>query len=240
VSKMATGKRGQTRSRQSPLDEFTREIDEADREYIEELVGYNNWDQFRGECPSDPDSLTCCDDAESFAPFGGPVLPSQRFFAHHTGLRREIETPDDNEDDDRERQDELEDEIRIWYQRHGTNGSSRKGYDRPFVFVAEKYGDDVGALQTSEFFAASELLRIQRLVQRDEFRGKFRTKEGTRKFIEGIRNWGDMTDKELDTPIREMVGDPLVDPWEWDSARKAEAIRKSLAEDGFDPLKPEE
>lgn len=236
---MATGKRGQARSHQSPLDELTRGIDEDDREYIKELVGYNNWDQFRGEYPSDPDSPTCCDDAESIAPFGGPVLPSQHFFAHHTGLRREIETPDDNEDDDRERWDELEDEIRIWYQRHGANGSNRNGYDHPFVFMAEKYGDDVGALQTSELFAASELLRIRRLVQRYEFRCKTRAKGGMRRFIEGIRTLGDMTDKELDTPIREIIGDPLVDPWEWDSARKAEAIRRSLAEDGFDHLKPE-
>lgn len=84
----------------SLIEDFTKTIDEGDHEYLEELLGYNSWDAYRCIGTADGGSLTDEDDASSFAPWGGVICPSQRFFGHHKGLRREIEnhTEDDKED----------------------------------------------------------------------------------------------------------------------------------------------
>lgn len=217
----------------SPLEDLTREIDEDDHEYLEELLGYNNWDNYGCEGVADGGSLTDEDDASSFAPWGGSVCPSQRFFWRHNGSRRDIEDHDeeDMEDDRREREDELEDEMKDWYRRNAKIGVSRKGYTRPYVYGADSVRDDVGPVQVPEWFAASEELRLLKIIQEDKYRAKYRTKNDSKQFIKEIQSECTLTDSEYDKPIREIVGDSRVDIWEWDSARKSETIRKKFAED---------
>lgn len=82
-----------------------------------------------------------------------------------------------------------------------------------------------------EWFAASESLRIQRIIQEDQYRAVRRTREETRRFIEEVRSNVELTKDEEDKPLRMIIGDPLVDTLEWDSARKADSIRKKLMED---------
>ena len=217
----------------SPLEDFTRTIDEDDHEYLEELLGYNSWDDYGCIGTADGGSLTDEDDASSFAPWGGVICPSQRFFGHHEGLRREIEdhTEDDKEDDRGKRADELDDETKDWFRRNGEAGRSRKGYRKPYIYGAKDVGDKVGPLQVPEWFAASESLRIQRIIQEDQYRAVRRTQEETRRFIEEMRSEVGLTKDEEDKPLRMIIGDPLVDTLEWDSARKADSIRKKLMED---------
>lgn len=219
--------------RRSPIEDFTRAIDEDDQEYLEELLGYNSWKNYGYEGTAVGGSLTDEDDVSSFAPWGGSVCPSQRFFGRHKGSRREIEDhSDDDKDDDRiARMDELEDETREWFRRNGKAGESRKGYKKPYVYGAIDFRDNVGPLQVPEWLAASEALRIQRIIQEDKYKAIRRTKKETEQFIKEVLSEGELTKEEENMPLRMIIGDPLVDTFEWDSARKAEVIRKKQRED---------
>lgn len=217
----------------SPLEDFTRTIDEDDNEYLKELLGYDNLNAYGCVGTADGWSLTDDGDASSFEPWGGATCPSQRFFGHHNGPRREIEdhTEEDKEEDRGRLTDELDDKTKDWFRRNGKVGRSRKGYSRPYIYGAKYLGDDVGALQVPEWFAASEALRIQRIIQEDQYKAIRRTQEETQRFIEDVRSEVKLTKDEEEKPLRMIIGDTLVDTFEWDSARKADSIRRKLKED---------
>lgn len=77
------------------------DIDDCDREYIEELLGYattDNWKQFDKECPIEADVEHEEEDIDAFSPKGGIGLPSQLFYSKHQGSRYELDEPDVDEE----------------------------------------------------------------------------------------------------------------------------------------------